>query len=189
MVGDQQPWKIVQVEPCCNGVVEDAYAVTNLAQNNAKGMCNEALIVNNKNIDTRRGLRCHVAILVLSAQLRSTPTGLTSGNRSGDGWVPLSQGKHEGEPSLGLCDRLNRTRDNSQRQLPTDHDYAVSTREYQTDQSSLRTAPTAARSVFGKRQKQRQRQKQPHRFGGVDTVTPYQANSLIELVVAPFCAY
>jgi hypothetical protein len=91
-----------------------------------------------------------------------------------------SQGKHEGEPSLGLCDRLNRTRDNSQRQLPTDHDYAVSTREYQTDQSSLKTAPTAARSVFGKRQMQRQRQKQPHRFGGVDTVTPYQAESLIE---------
>jgi hypothetical protein len=72
-----------------------------------------------------------------------------------------SQGKHEGEPSLGLCDRLNRTRDNSQRQLPTDHDYAVPTREYQTDQSSLKTAPTAARSVFGKG-KQRQRQKQPH---------------------------
>jgi hypothetical protein len=61
-----------------------------------------------------------------------------------------SQGKHEGEPSLGLCDRLNLTRDNSQRQLPTDHDYAVPTREYQTDQSSLKTAPTAARSVFGK---------------------------------------
>ena len=73
-----------------------------------------------------------------------------------------SQGKHEGEPSLGLCDRLNRTRDNSQRQLPTDHDYAVSTREYQTDQSSLKTAPTAARSVFGKGQKKRQRQEQPH---------------------------
>ena len=73
-----------------------------------------------------------------------------------------SQGKHEGEPSLGLCDRLNRTRDNSQRQLPTDQDYAVSTREYQTDQSSLKTAPTAARSVFGKGQKQRQRQEQPH---------------------------
>jgi hypothetical protein len=73
-----------------------------------------------------------------------------------------SQGKHEGETSLGLCDRLNRTRDNSQRQLPTDHDYAVPTREYQTDQSSLKTAPTAARSVFGKGQKQRQRQEQPH---------------------------
>jgi len=91
-----------------------------------------------------------------------------------------SQGKHEGEPSLGLCDRLNLTRDNSQRQLPTDHDYAVSTREYQTDQSSLRTAPTAARSVFGKG-KQRQRQKQPHRLGRVDTVTPYQANALTQL--------
>jgi hypothetical protein len=72
-----------------------------------------------------------------------------------------SRGKHEGEPSLGLCDRLDRTRDNSQRQLPTDHDYAVPTREYQTDQSSLKTAPAAARSVFGKQQKQRQ--KQTHR--------------------------
>ena len=94
-----------------------------------------------------------------------------------------SQGKHEGEPSLGLCDRLNRTRDNSQRQLPTDHDYAVPTREYQTDQSSLKTALTAARSVFGKRQKQRQRQKQPHRFCCVDTVTPYQADTLIETLL------
>jgi hypothetical protein len=92
-----------------------------------------------------------------------------------------SQGKHEGEPSLGLCDRLDRTRDNSQRQLPTDHDYAVPTREYQTDQSSLKTAPTAARSVCGKRKKQRQQQqKQPHRFCRVDTVTPYQAETLIE---------
>ena len=52
-----------------------------------------------------------------------------------------SQGKHEGEPSLGLCDRLNRTRDNSQRQLPT------------TTTPLLR---------------------------GVDTVTPYQAISLID---------
>ena len=30
----------------------------------------------------------------------------------------------------------NRTRDFSPRQLPTDHDYAVSTREYQSDQPS-----------------------------------------------------
>ncbi len=37
-----------------------------------------------------------------------------------------------------MCDRLKLTRDNSQRQLPRDHDYAVSTREYQTDQSSLK---------------------------------------------------
>jgi hypothetical protein len=48
-----------------------------------------------------------------------------------------SPSMHEGEPSESLCDRLSRTRDTSQRQLPTDHDYAVSTREYQTDQSSL----------------------------------------------------
>src|SRR6202041_2496106 len=82
-----------------------------------------------------------------------------------------SRGKHEGEPSLGLCDRLDRTRDNSQRQLPTDHDYAVPTREYQTDQSSLKPAQTAARSVLVKRQQQMQRQL--HRIRGVDRVTPY----------------
>jgi len=86
-----------------------------------------------------------------------------------------SQSKHEGESSFGLCDRLDRTRVNSQRQLPTDHDYAVPTREYQTDQSSLKPAQAAARSVFGKKQKQRQRQKQPRRYGEVDTVTPYRS--------------
>src|SRR5258707_15130443 len=75
-----------------------------------------------------------------------------------------SRGKNEGEPSLGLCDRIDRTRDNSQRQLPTDHDYAVLTREYQTDQSSLKSAPAAARPVLGKRQKQRQLQKKPHNY-------------------------
>ena len=89
-------------------------------------------------------------------------------------------GKHEGEPSLGLCDRLDPTRDNSQRQLPTDHDYAVPTREYQTDQSSLKPAQAAARSVLGEKQKQRQQQKQTHRLRRVDRVTPYQAKSLVE---------
>ena len=89
-----------------------------------------------------------------------------------------SRGKHEGESSFALCDRLGRTRDNSQRQLPTDHDYAVPTREYQTDQSSLKTAPAAARSVLEKTQ--RQLQKHPHRFRRVDMVTPYQGNALIE---------
>src|ERR1035441_4028942 len=69
-----------------------------------------------------------------------------------------SRGKQEGESSFGLCDRLSRTRDNSQRQLPTDQDYAVSTREYQTDQSSLKTAPAAARSVLDERPKRRQQQ-------------------------------
>src|SRR5258705_6999911 len=89
-----------------------------------------------------------------------------------------SRGKHEGESSFALCDRLDRTRDNSQRQLPTDHDYAVPTREYQTDQSSIKTAPAAARSVLEKTH--RQLQKHPHRFLSIDTVTPYQANALIE---------
>ena len=94
-----------------------------------------------------------------------------------------SQDKHEGESSFALCDRLDRTRDNSQRQLPTDHDYAVPTREYQTDQSSLKTAPAAARSVLEKTQ--RQLQKHPHRFRRVDMVTPYQDNALIERRAAP----
>jgi hypothetical protein len=89
-----------------------------------------------------------------------------------------SQDKHEGESSLGLCDRLDRTRDNSQRQLPTDHDYAVPTREYQTDQSSIKTAPAAARSVLEKTQ--RQLQKHLHRFRRVDTVTPYQGKALFQ---------
>jgi len=88
-----------------------------------------------------------------------------------------SRGKHEGEPSFALCDRLSRTRDNSQRQLPTDLDYAVPTREYQTDQSSLKTAPTAARSVLGKRKR---KPPKPHKSRPVDTVTPYQGKPLIE---------
>src|SRR3954465_10309371 len=92
-----------------------------------------------------------------------------------------SQSEHEGEPSFGLCDGLDRTRVNSQRQLPTDHDYAVPTREYQTDQSALKSAEAAARSVLGKKQKQRQLQKQPQRFRTVDTVTPYQAKPLIHI--------
>src|SRR3974390_2199074 len=88
-----------------------------------------------------------------------------------------SRSMHEGESSSSLCDRLSRTRDNSQRQLPTDHDYAVPTREYQTDQSSLKPAQAAARSVLGERQRQLRKQ----RSCGVDTVTPYQAESLIEV--------
>ena len=64
--------------------------------------------------------------------------------------VSRSRGKHEGEPSAAVCDRLSRTRVSSQRQLPTDHDYAVPTREYQLDQSSPRPATAAADSVLGK---------------------------------------
>jgi hypothetical protein len=86
-----------------------------------------------------------------------------------------SQSKHEGEPSFGLCDRLDRTRANSQRQLPTDHDYAVPTREYQTDQSSLKPAQAAARPVLAKEQLQ----KQTHRPCSIDRVTPYQAKARV----------
>src|SRR5271155_3613629 len=93
-----------------------------------------------------------------------------------------SRSKHEGESSFALCDRLSRTRDNSQRQLPTDQDYAVSTREYQTDQSSLTTAPTAAGFVLEKPQEQRQ----THIARTFDTVTPYQGNALIQMSARRF---
>ena len=78
-----------------------------------------------------------------------------------EGRASRSRSKHEGETSNALCDRPSRTRDFSQRQLPTDQDYAVSTREYQTDQSSPKPAPAAAGPVLEQRKKQRQRQKQP----------------------------
>ena len=87
-----------------------------------------------------------------------------------------SRGKHEGESSFALCDRLSRTRDNSQRQLPTDHDYAVPTREYQTDQSSL----NLPRLLLALSSRKSNYKKHPHRFRSVDTVTPYQGNALIE---------
>jgi hypothetical protein len=83
--------------------------------------------------------------------------------------VSRSRSKHEGEPSADICDRLSRTRVSSQRQLPTDHDYAVPTREYQLDQSSPLPASAAADPVL-----EIQKQKPPHRFEDVDRVTPYQ---------------
>src|ERR1700730_7582716 len=73
--------------------------------------------------------------------------------------VSRSRSKHEGESSASLCDRLSRTREISQRQLPTDHDHAVPTREYQLDQSSPLPATTAADPVL-----EVQRQKQPQRL-------------------------
>jgi hypothetical protein len=84
-----------------------------------------------------------------------------------------SRSKHEGESSAEVCDRLSRTRVSSQRQLPTDHDYAVPTREYQLDQSSSIPATAAADPVLEK-QRQKQQQKQKHRLAAIDTVTPYQ---------------
>ena len=62
--------------------------------------------------------------------------------------VSRSRSKHEGESSAEVCDRLSRTRVSSQRQLPTDHDYAVPTREYQLDQSSPLPATAAADLVL-----------------------------------------
>ncbi len=83
--------------------------------------------------------------------------------------VSRSRSKHEGESSAEVCDRLSRTRVYSQRQLPTDHDYAVPTREYQLDQSSPLPATAAADSVLEVRKR-----KPPHRFAAIDRVTPYQ---------------
>jgi hypothetical protein len=89
-----------------------------------------------------------------------------------------SRGKHEGESSYALCDRLSRTRDNSQRQLPTDHDYAVPTREYQTDQSSL-NLPRLLLALSSRKSKSNYK-KHPHRLRRVDTVTPYQGLALFD---------
>jgi hypothetical protein len=86
--------------------------------------------------------------------------------------VGRSRSKHVGEPSAEVCDRLDLTRVSSQRQLPTDHDYAVSTREYQLDQSSPLPASAAADPVLEKQQ-----QKQNLGSVPIDTVTPYQLPS------------
>ena len=64
--------------------------------------------------------------------------------------VSRSRSKHEGEPSADICDSHSRTRVSSQRQLPTDHDYAVPTREYQLDQSSPSPATAAADPILEK---------------------------------------
>ncbi len=90
--------------------------------------------------------------------------------------VSRSRSKHEGESSAEVCDRLSRTRVSSQRQLPTDHDYAVPTREYQLDQSSPLPATAAADPVLEKA-KAKTKQKTPQRFEDVDRVTPYQLPS------------
>jgi hypothetical protein len=76
-----------------------------------------------------------------------------------------SRRQHEGESSFALCDRLSRTRDNSQRQLPTDRDYAVPTREYQTDQSSLK--PPRLLLALSSRKSKRNYKKHPPDFAAL----------------------
>ena len=78
--------------------------------------------------------------------------------------VSCSQSKREGESSQDVCDRLGLTRADSQRQL-----YAVSTHEYQLDQSSPLPVSAAADAVL-----ERQRQKQTPESVPIDRVTPYQ---------------
>jgi hypothetical protein len=87
--------------------------------------------------------------------------------------VSRSRASTKENPRPSVCDRLSRTRVSSQRQLPTDHDYAVPTREYQRDQSSLIPATTAVADPALEVQKQ----KLPHRFAAIDRVTPYQLTS------------
>jgi hypothetical protein len=68
------------------------------------------------------------------------------------------------------------TRASSPRQLPTDQDYAVPTREYQTDQSSQKL-PRPLRALPSKQLQQQQQNPRVHRR--LDTVTPYQSGSCI----------
>ncbi len=88
-------------------------------------------------------------------------------------------------PRFALCDRLSRTRDNSQRQLPTDQDYAVSTREYQTDQSSLKL-PRLLLALSSKTAN-KTTPTNP-RIAQVDTVTPYQGLARFQVLRLWKCA-
>src|ERR1700692_4199040 len=65
-----------------------------------------------------------------------------------------------------------RTRASSPRQLPTDHDYAVPTREYQTDQSSPKL-PRPLRALSSNNFNSDSKPKSASRL--LDTVTPYQS--------------
>src|SRR5262249_50357615 len=70
-------------------------------------------------------------------------------------WWP--RGTRNGESSTSLCGGPpGPTRAFSPRQLPTDHDYAVPTREYQSDQPSRQpTRPPPMLRVEGDEQKKR----------------------------------
>src|ERR1700751_5713540 len=56
-------------------------------------------------------------------------------------------------PRRTFATGLGRTRVRSLRQLPTDHDYAVPTREYQLDQSSPIPASAAADPVLDRKRR------------------------------------
>ena len=89
--------------------------------------------------------------------------------------IPMAQIKPNSSRPIAVM----MTRDDSLRQLPTDHDYAVSTREYQLDQSSPPPASAAADPVF-----ERQRRKQTPRIRTyIDRVTPYQRPLLLSTEV------
>jgi hypothetical protein len=97
--------------------------------------------------------------------------------------VSRSRSKHEGESSAEICDRLSRTRGSSQRQLPTDHDCAVSTREYQLDQSSLIPASAAADPVLDRKRQPAHLDRSLHinfRIAGDSTGTPEFASEALD---------
>lgn len=83
-----------------------------------------------------------------------TPTGATVAFRNLD--------DHDWEMVRDDGQKMVRTYNISSDDKTTDHDYAVPTHEYQTDQSSLKYAQAAARFVLGEEKRQRQLQKQPH---------------------------
>jgi hypothetical protein len=62
----------------------------------------------------------------------------------------------KGESSITLCGRSSdQTRATSPRRLPTDHDYAVSTREYQSDQPSRNYLDHHLRCLLMKEERRR----------------------------------
>ena len=68
------------------------------------------------------------------------------------------------------------TRAFSPRQLPTDHDYAVPTREYQTDQSSHKL-PRPLRALSSNNFNNNSKPQRGRRR--LDRVTPYQSGSRV----------
>jgi len=61
-------------------------------------------------------------------QSKNNPTTWNSAPQTRAQSPAAAEASTKENPRLGYRDRLSRTRDNSQRQLPTDHDYAVTDR-------------------------------------------------------------
>lgn len=110
--------------------------------------CGAANTARRRPSSRRRGPRSNVCIGATIASPRagnrtnmsSRPSPANSPGSSGRRWSSELIGRHrKGESSHALCDtrRQSLTRAARRRQLPTNHGHAVSTREYQSDSSSL----------------------------------------------------